>query len=100
VNLAIINLLPIPVLDGGHIMSSTWELVTRRPVNGRVVNALVNSFAVVLICLFVFLSLRDLDRFTPAGRFVRGLFSSRGDAIEEPGDAEPAPSAPDKAPGE
>jgi len=52
VNLAVINLLPLPVLDGGHIVFSLWELVTRRPPNPRVVNALVNIFAVLLISLF------------------------------------------------
>jgi regulator of sigma E protease len=30
INLAIINLLPLPVLDGGHIVFSIWEMITRR----------------------------------------------------------------------
>ncbi|HEY8240144.1 MAG TPA: RIP metalloprotease RseP, partial [Kiritimatiellia bacterium] len=38
VNLAIINLLPIPVLDGGHIMVSLVEMVIRRPVHPKIVN--------------------------------------------------------------
>ena len=73
INLAIINLLPIPVLDGGHIIFSLWELIMRKPIKARVVNALVNVFAVLIIGLFAFLSLRDVWRHTPAGRIVGGL---------------------------
>ena len=36
VNLAIINMLPIPVLDGGHIVLALIESVRRKPVNTRV----------------------------------------------------------------
>lgn len=35
INLGIINLLPIPVLDGGHIVYFTLEMIMRRPVNER-----------------------------------------------------------------
>lgn len=73
VNLAIINLLPIPVLDGGHIMFSLWELVTRRPVGAKAVNILVNVFAVLLIAVFLLLSVRDMDRFTSLGDRLRRL---------------------------
>jgi len=96
VNLAIINLLPIPVLDGGHIVFSLWETVTRRPVNARVANALVNAFAVLIIGLFVLLSLRDLDRFTPAGRFVRRFFGGDAEAAGS-GLAEGDPAQPSAA---
>jgi len=83
VNLAIINLLPVPVLDGGHIVFSLWEAVTRRPPHARIVNILVNAFSVLIICVFVLLSLRDFDRHTPVGRFVRGLFSSEKEMVEQ-----------------
>jgi len=55
VNLAIINLLPIPVLDGGHVIFALWETVTRRPPHPRVVSLLVNAFAVLLIGLMLLL---------------------------------------------
>jgi len=70
VNLAVLNLLPIPVLDGGHILFALWELVTRRPVNAKVVNGLVSAFAALLIVLMGLLSVRDLGRFTPASRLL------------------------------
>jgi len=34
VSLGVLNLLPIPVLDGGHLMYYLWEMVTGKPVSG------------------------------------------------------------------
>ena len=60
VNLAIINLLPFPVLDGGHILFALWEIITRRKPHPKVVGALVNVFAVLLIGLMLLLVTKDL----------------------------------------
>ncbi len=60
VNLAILNLLPIPVLDGGHVVFALWQGITRRPLNERFIRYLINGFAIILITLIVFLSFRDL----------------------------------------
>lgn len=65
VNLAILNLLPIPVLDGGHIVFSVWEGVTRRRADPRLVNALVNVFAALLILGMLVITFRDLQRVFP-----------------------------------
>jgi len=68
INLAIINLLPLPVLDGGHIVFALWELVTRRKPHPRVVSVLVTGFAILLIGLMVLLVFKDvrfLSRGTP-----------------------------------
>ncbi|MBA4387748.1 MAG: hypothetical protein C0404_07190 [Verrucomicrobia bacterium] len=73
VNLAILNLLPLPVLDGGHVVFALWEAVTRRKPNAKFVNVLVNAFAALLIALFVFLLFRDT-------RFVRKLFFNKNSA--------------------
>ena len=62
VNLAILNLLPFPVLDGGHVLFALYELITRRKPHPRVVAALVNAFAVLLIGMMVFLVGRDIVR--------------------------------------
>ena len=62
VNLAIINLLPLPILDGGHVVLNLWEMVTRRPAHPRLVNALANTFAVLFIALFLLLTFRDSVR--------------------------------------
>jgi hypothetical protein len=66
-------LLPIPVLDGGHIIFALWEGITGKPVRPRIVNALVNLFVVLLITAFVLLTYKDIIRFTPAKSFVTRL---------------------------
>lgn len=62
VNLAIINLLPLPILDGGHVVMNLWEGVTRRPAPPKLVNALANLFAALFIALFLALTFRDSVR--------------------------------------
>jgi regulator of sigma E protease len=60
INLAILNLLPIPVLDGGHVCVAMYEVITRRKPHPKVVAGLVNVFAFILIGLMVFLMFRDV----------------------------------------
>jgi len=67
VNLALLNLLPIPVLDGGHIVFSLWEVVFRKPVHPKVITVSTNIFASLLIAVFILLTYRDALRFTPLG---------------------------------
>ena len=62
VNLAILNLLPVPLLDGGHVVMNLWEWATGRPPPPRLVNALANVFAVLIIALFLGLTFRDSVR--------------------------------------
>ncbi|MDD5705238.1 MAG: RIP metalloprotease RseP [Kiritimatiellae bacterium] len=59
VNLALLNLLPLPVLDGGHIVFAVWEIVTGRKPPPKLVNWLANIFAVLLIGLMTLLIFRD-----------------------------------------
>jgi regulator of sigma E protease len=56
VNLGIINLLPIPVLDGGHLMFFFIEAVSRKPVNLKIreVAQQVGVFVLILLMIFVF----------------------------------------------
>lgn len=62
VNLAILNLLPLPVLDGGHIIFSLWEWIMRKPVHPKVVTWLVNIFAGLIISAMIILTYRDIIR--------------------------------------
>ena len=56
VNLGIINLLPIPVLDGGHLLFFLIEAVSRRPLNRKMreVAQQVGIFVLILLMIFVF----------------------------------------------
>jgi regulator of sigma E protease len=67
VNLAIMNMLPFPVLDGGHITMALLEWVTRKPINVRVLEILQTGFAVVLIGFMMFVSFFDVQNFAPQG---------------------------------
>jgi regulator of sigma E protease len=62
INLAVLNLLPIPVLDGGHIVFSLWHGITRRKVNVKIQTGLINFFAILLIGAMLILSFNDIDR--------------------------------------
>ena len=74
VNLAIINLLPVPILDGGHVVMNFWEMIFRRPAPPKLVNALANLFAVLFIALFLLLTFRDSVRHLvpPVQRWIAG----------------------------
>ncbi len=61
VNLAILNLLPIPVLDGGHIVLALIESVRRRPVNIRVLEVIQTSCAVVIIGYMLYITFFDVQ---------------------------------------
>ncbi|HAS82261.1 MAG TPA: RIP metalloprotease RseP [Verrucomicrobia bacterium] len=100
INLAIINLLPLPVLDGGHIVFSLWEWVFRRPLHARIINLLVNAFAFLLIGLFLVLSFRDVDRHTPVGGWVRGLFGTNTTELVVAPEAVGVPAAAPEGTGE
>ncbi|MDD5201296.1 MAG: site-2 protease family protein, partial [Terrimicrobiaceae bacterium] len=49
INLAILNLLPIPVLDGGHIALALIEGFLRRPINVRILEFIQNGCALVIV---------------------------------------------------
>ena len=60
VNLAILNLLPIPLLDGGHVFFALIEAVTRRAVPAKIMQWLYQIFFVLLIGVIILLSGRDV----------------------------------------
>ncbi len=61
-NLGLINLLPIPVLDGGHIMFSLYEVVTGRSLRYKTMEKLIIPFIGLLIAFFVFVTYQDILR--------------------------------------
>ena len=60
VNLALLNMLPFPVLDGGHIVLAGIESVRRSPVNIRVLEILQTACAVPLISFMIYVSYYDI----------------------------------------
>lgn len=62
VNLAVLNLLPIPVLDGGLIMFALLALIFRRRVPEKVVSTLSMTFMVLLLAAMATLIFRDAQR--------------------------------------
>jgi regulator of sigma E protease len=60
--LAIMNLLPIPVLDGGHLLFFSIEGIARKPVSRRIRGAAQYVGVGVLACIMVWAIYRDLDR--------------------------------------
>ncbi|HJX24907.1 MAG TPA: site-2 protease family protein [Chthoniobacterales bacterium] len=61
VNLALLNLLPIPVLDGGHIVLAIIEAIRRRPVNMRVLEVIQTACAVLIIGFMVYIAFFDVQ---------------------------------------
>ncbi len=79
VNLAILNMLPIPVLDGGHIVLAILESIRRKPINIRILEYVQTACAVVIIGYICYVSFFDIGDF----------FGSRG----EPGRPKATPAA-------
>lgn len=61
-NLGVLNLLPIPVLDGGTILLSLVELVTRRQIKPRMLERLIVPFALLLMAFFLYVTYNDILR--------------------------------------
>ncbi len=61
-NLALFNLLPLPILDGGYVLLSLVEMVTRRPLRAKTMEKLIIPFVVLLIGFFIFVTYHDITR--------------------------------------
>jgi len=71
-SLALFNLLPIPVLDGGHILYSGIEAVIRRRLPTKLVSVLQYAFAYSLIALMLYITFRDVQRIPKFWRAYTG----------------------------
>ena len=63
INLGFINLLPVPLLDGGHLFFYVLEAVRRRPLNPVVQEWAFRSGLALLLGLMLFVTLNDLGSF-------------------------------------
>ncbi|MFP6873719.1 MAG: RIP metalloprotease RseP [Verrucomicrobiales bacterium] len=66
VNLGLLNLLPFPVLDGGHITMATYEWIRKKPINLRFLEIFQTACALLLIGFMVYVTFYDV------GDIVRG----------------------------
>ncbi len=61
-NLAVLNLLPLPVLDGGHILFAVIEKITKKPIKAKTMEKMVIPFVVLLVIFFIYFTFQDLSR--------------------------------------
>jgi len=62
INLAILNMLPIPVLDGGHLFFFIIELIMKRPVSTRVREIATQTGMFILFLLMIYVFYNDISR--------------------------------------
>jgi regulator of sigma E protease len=94
INLAMLNLLPIPVLDGGHILFALFEAARRRPMSFRVASTIQTTFAVLLISFMLYITYNDIGREYRLRQSRKN--SDKMEFIDQPPStpAPPAPAAP------
>jgi len=91
VNLAIMNMLPFPVLDGGHIVMATLEWIRRRPINLRILEAVQTACVLLLLGFMVFVTLKDVGDLFGGGKKqnpgdeIRFLSPAEREAARAPG---------------
>jgi len=74
INLALINLFPIPILDGGHLLFYLAEFIRGRPLPARAQEYSFRAGLAVILSLVVFSAWNDLSRLGVV-RWVAGLIS-------------------------
>lgn len=62
-NLGLLNLLPIPVLDGGHIFLNVLELIRKKPLNDRAQGIIFRVGFVLLMSVMLYANWNDLTRY-------------------------------------
>ena len=78
VNLAVLNILPLPVVDGGHVTLGIIEMLRGKPVSGRFLDWIMSGFIFLLMAFFLFVTFKDV-----------------GDLVGGSGSADPAAKLPD-----
>ncbi|KTT87601.1 hypothetical protein NS112_11475 [Mammaliicoccus sciuri] len=63
VNLGIMNLLPIPALDGGRLLFVIYEMIFRRPINKKAEMVMLSIGAVFLIFVMIMVTWNDIQRY-------------------------------------
>ena len=61
-SIGFLNLLPIPILDGGHLLMFAYEGITRRKPNQKIINYSATLAISALLTLMLFVSINDISR--------------------------------------
>ena len=103
-SLAFMNLLPLPVLDGGHILFAAIEAVTRRRMPAKLFTYVYNLFAILLIGLMIFITFFDGKRIyrittqNPAEKKLQKSQEKTNDAATSAAELPATTSAPSENP--
>jgi regulator of sigma E protease len=71
-NLGVLNLLPIPILDGGHIVMLGIEGVLRKDLSLKVKERILTTGMVLLLAVFLFVTFNDISRLLGIENIIRG----------------------------
>ncbi|MCD6307574.1 MAG: site-2 protease family protein, partial [Candidatus Latescibacteria bacterium] len=72
INLGVLNLLPFPVLDGGHITILLIETGIRRKFSTRIRMAIQQAGSIILLLFMIYITFNDLLRFDRIARIFGG----------------------------
>lgn len=62
INLAVLNLIPLPILDGGQILFCTIEALIQRPISHKIRERIAIATWIMFMILFIYLSINDMHR--------------------------------------
>ena len=68
VNLAVLNILPLPIVDGGHVVLGFAELIAGRPVSGKILDWIQGAFLFLLFAFFLFVTFKDVGDMVGGGK--------------------------------
>jgi len=93
VNLALFNLLPIPVLDGGHMLFATISKIIGRQLPRRFMENLQGGFVITLLCFVAYVTFFDVGR---VGRDI-GIINDEPTLIIPEAEETPETNTPETA---
>ncbi len=74
IQLGVLNLLPIPVLDGGHVLFCVIEAVIRRPVPNRIRSVAQYAGLILILGLMFFVTMNDIDSVWGIKKIIGKIF--------------------------
>ena len=99
INLAVMNLMPLPVLDGGHIVFAIGEWIRGRPVKLRILEFIQSGFVFVIFGVFLYITSKDVAELFP-GKAPEVVWGEDGLIWPELGKSPEVSSAIEAAEGE